>query len=466
MIYIWLLITLLIILDLFGIMRFTAKFSAGVILLFMPHIFLVCYYLGQAGFGRFNPPLITLTVYTFLRLGLKPIKRHKTISHRLNILFAGKRLLNLGIYTTLMQIPLYILYFGFCGLGAGRVIIFDGILCYVIICTMLFNGMLRVICTSKWLNVFKRLVCIWFILVPVINIAVMLYLRHIAAKEYDYFVYKLDDMPKEIENRICGTKYPILLVHGVGFRDARYFNYWGRIPKELRKRGAQVFYGNQEGWATVEYNASLLHQRVLDILKETGAEKINIIAHSKGGLDCRAMICKYNLGDKVASLTTMGTPHRGVKFADVLLSFIPESFVTFISNIINGIFRKYGDTNPDFKNALMDLTEKKAAEFNRETPDSPQVYYQSYSSVMKWAFSDYILTIPYIIGRVVGSRYNDGLVPEPSAHWGDFKQTLINTRLHGISHGDLIDLKRDDYRGFDIISKYVEIVSELKKNGY
>lgn len=172
------------------------------------------------------------------------------------------------------------------------------------------------------------------------------------------------------------------------------------------------------------------------------------------------------MGDKVASLTTMGTPHFGVKFADVLLSFIPDSFVDFVSKCINNIFRKYGDTNPNFKNAVMDLTEKKAAEFNKTTPNSPQVYYQSYSSVMKWAFSDYILTIPFIIGCLVGTRENDGLVPEPSAHWGHFCQTLTNTRLHGISHGDLIDLKRDDYRGFDIISKYVEIVSELKKQGF
>lgn len=466
MIYIWLLAIAMVILDITGLMRFTAKFSAGIILLFMPHIYLVCYHLNMANLVQLKAPLIFLTVYTFLRLGIKPIKRHKTISHRLNFLFAGKRLLNLGIYTTLMQIPLYTAYFRFVGMGAGKVIVYDGILCYLIICATVFNGMLRIICTSKWLNVFKRLVCIWFVLVPIANIVVMFYLRHISAKEYDYFVYKLDDMPKEIENQICATNYPILLVHGVGFRDARYFNYWGRIPKELRKRGTKVFYGNQEGWATVEYNAELLHQRALDILKETGAERINIIAHSKGGLDCRLMISRYNMGDKVASLTTMGTPHFGVKFADVLLSFIPEGFVNLVSKIINNIFRKYGDTNPDFKNAVMDLTEKKAAEFNKTTPNSPQVYYQSYSSVMKWAFSDYILTIPFIIGCLVGTRENDGLVPEPSAHWGHFCQTLTNTRLHGISHGDLIDLKRDDYRGFDIISKYVEIVSELKKQGF
>ena len=29
------------------------------------------------------------------------------------------------------------------------------------------------------------------------------------------------------------------MVHGVFFRDFRYFNYWGRIPKELKRHGAE-----------------------------------------------------------------------------------------------------------------------------------------------------------------------------------------------------------------------------------
>ena len=38
--------------------------------------------------------------------------------------------------------------------------------------------------------------------------------------------------------------------------------------------------------------------------------------------------------------------------------------------------------------------------------------------------------------------------------------------MRGISHGDIIDLRRDDYKGFDVIEKYVEIVAELKNMGY
>lgn len=32
-------------------------------------------------------------------------------------------------------------------------------------------------------------------------------------------------------------KYPILLVHGMGFRDDRKIGYWGRIPDVLKNNG-------------------------------------------------------------------------------------------------------------------------------------------------------------------------------------------------------------------------------------
>jgi triacylglycerol lipase len=36
------------------------------------------------------------------------------------------------------------------------------------------------------------------------------------------------------------------------------------------------------------------------VLSQTGAQKVNIIAHSKGGLDCRYAIANLGLEDKVA----------------------------------------------------------------------------------------------------------------------------------------------------------------------
>ena len=40
---------------------------------------------------------------------------------------------------------------------------------------------------------------------------------------------------------ICKTKYPIVLVHGIFFRDSKMFNYWGRVPNTLKLHGATIY---------------------------------------------------------------------------------------------------------------------------------------------------------------------------------------------------------------------------------
>ena len=82
-------------------------------------------------------------------------------------------------------------------------------------------------------------------------------------------------------------KFPVLLVHGMGFRDNKHINYWGRIPKKLEEIGCKVYYGNQDSNGKIESNGEQLAKRIKEIIDETGAEKINVIAHSKGGLDMR-----------------------------------------------------------------------------------------------------------------------------------------------------------------------------------
>lgn len=47
----------------------------------------------------------------------------------------------------------------------------------------------------------------------------------------------------------CKTRYPILLLHGAGFRDLKRPLYWGRIPGALEAHGAALYYGQQDGWA-------------------------------------------------------------------------------------------------------------------------------------------------------------------------------------------------------------------------
>lgn len=68
-------------------------------------------------------------------------------------------------------------------------------------------------------------------------------------------------------------KYPVLLVHGMGFRDDKRFSYWGRIPQVLEELGCNVYFGTQDGNADVETNGTHLAHRIQQILEETGRKK-------------------------------------------------------------------------------------------------------------------------------------------------------------------------------------------------
>lgn len=304
---------------------------------------------------------------------------------------------------------------------------------------------------------------------------------------YDSFV---NENNNPVENSLscynenkCKTKYPIVLIHGTGFRDRKIFCYWGRIPKVLISYGASIFYGHQDSWATIENNASVIKNSIERVLKETGAEKVNLISHSKGGLEARYVISTLHMSNQVASLTAIAAPHHGSKTMDRIYK-LPKVLFEIVSVFVNLWFRSLGDTKPDFHNVCKSFTTSYAQEFNKNNPDMDGVYYQSYAAVMKNSFSDFFMSIPHFVINLIEGE-NDGLVPLYSAKWTNFKGVLASGTNRGISHADEVDIRRmrlskktrlgiDDVSNGtetignvnDICDFYVKIVSDLKNMGY
>lgn len=270
-----------------------------------------------------------------------------------------------------------------------------------------------------------------------------------------------------MSDQSCHTRYPILLVHGAGFRDWKRIGYWGRIPELLRQRGAEVYFGQQDGWATVEENAKHLARRVEEVLAETGSEKLNLIAHSKGGLDARYLVSSLGYGDRAASLTTVSAPHHGSRTMDVL-DRLPQWVFRLIGFFVNGWYRLIGDRNPDFCGACRQFTTAWAEEFNRRNPDVPGVLYQSYAGAMSRASSDiFMWWSNLIIGRMEGE--NDGLVTVESAQWTNFGGVWQGTGNRGVSHMDEVDFRRRPLKGrdgpVDLTERYAALVGELRERG-
>lgn len=266
----------------------------------------------------------------------------------------------------------------------------------------------------------------------------------------------------------CATKYPVVLVHGAGFGDKTLgINYWGRIPQALEAEGAKVYYGGTDGWGSIESNAAMLRDTINKVLSSTGAKKVNIIAHSKGGVEARYMISSLGMAGKVASLTMISTPNRGSELVSELTGFFPDFLIKVVGAGADVIRWAWGDKKPDFYNGVQSLTPEYMVEFNKKNPDKSGVYYQSYAGSLKNPASDIIMMFTHFPIRNLEGE-NDGMVAVSSAKWTNFKGVLRGSGYRGISHIDEVDLRRRDiaieplHGATTMREFYVAVVKDLK----
>lgn len=413
---------------------------------------------------------------------------HKVSTTRNKILEDGVSLLQIFLITTIIEtiysLAILIVYgtaffvvgvpsvpdsdSGFSFLAGEYIIllVWHLVIAFLVELILFWNGIIRVYLTSVQLGMKWRvigIICGW---IPIAQIYALCKIIRITGNEVIYENEKYLLNQTRAENEECKTRYPILLVHGVFFRDFRFFNYWGRIPAELKKNGATVFYGNQQSAASVERCGEELTKRIKQIVQETGCEKVNIIAHSKGGLDSRYAISACGAADYVATLTTVNTPHNGCIFADHLLNKIPDKICCNVASKYNAALSKFGDSDPNFMEAVQDLTASSCARLNTMLPDSPQVYYQSVGTKMAHASGG---RFPLNMAHPMVKHFdgdNDGLVSVDSMKWGSNFIYLTVPEGRGISHGDMIDLNRENIPGFDVREFYVGLVRDLKEMGY
>ncbi len=411
----------------------------------------------------------------FVYVNLCPIPKTAP-TKRIDQLSAGCELLRLFLITATINVVWMLLWLPAAirmakggGFFSGLLLVIWIIIAIpmVILEAILFwNGMIRVYLTSVQLGLKHRILaalCGW---IPFLNIWYLTKIIRIASDEVEFETEKWELDEVRAENEVCKTKYPILLVHGVFFRDFRYLNYWGRIPKELKRNGAAVYYGQQQSAASVEDSGRELAARIRAILDETGCEKVNIIAHSKGGLDSRAAIAHAGCAPYVATLTTINTPHRGCIYAEYLLNKVPEAARQKVAAAYNATLKRLGDENPDFLAAVTDLTESACLARNETTPDMPGVLYESVMSYCRKArHGKFPLNATYPVVKHFDGK-NDGLVSVDSAKWGTRFTLLEPVGKRGISHGDVVDLNRENIPGFDVREFYVNLVADLKKRGY
>lgn len=216
------------------------------------------------------------------------------------------------------------------------------------------------------------------------------------------------------------TSYPIILAHGIFPFDRLLspifsrdnhaddsFHYFKRIRSTLMQRGYKVFHSRVSWGGPLEKRAEDLRN---EILRHTEGfsrwPRVHIIAHSMGGLDARWMIYRFRLEERVASLTTIGTPHLGSPYAQWSLERL------------GGLLQLAFNMGLDLRGAR-DLTPEACQERNRLTADFEEangVLYRTVAGIqpLERVFAP-LRPSWRIIRRLEGE--NDGLVSLISATW-------------------------------------------------
>lgn len=213
------------------------------------------------------------------------------------------------------------------------------------------------------------------------------------------------------------------------------FEYWNGVRENLNNNGCTVLVAKVPPFGSIENRAIVLDEYIRSCIPKLRQEhhipkndpvKINLVAHSMGGLDCRYLIHQQKNGlqffnsyerdhnYEVVSLTTISTPHRGTAAADFAMEYSPSSLI-----------RSYFPS-------VFQLTTTYMEKFNNIITDAPDVKYFSYAAQFRPLPGSMFLITWKIVFDKEGE--NDGLVSLKSAHWGKYMGYLDD-----VDHADLIN---------------------------
>jgi triacylglycerol lipase len=255
----------------------------------------------------------------------------------------------------------------------------------------------------------------------------------------------------------AGRGVIIVLAHGFGAN--RDLGFSQDIVDALVDDGYTVFKTEVPAMGPVIERGAALAEQINAIADDYGGE-LHLIGHSMGGLDSRYAISTLGVGDVVASLTTIASPHRGSPLADYVLedTVFGPSTLEILQNIL-GQIAPSGDDEAT-RAAVVDLSEAAAPAFNAANPDEPGVRYISWAGLATVGGAEsanagscgssapapdslgiQFVPIASIVGKGDADLAHDGLVPVDSAVWGDFRGCVSADHLDevGVALDDAFD---------------------------
>lgn len=273
------------------------------------------------------------------------------------------------------------------------------------------------------------------------------------------------------------VKYPIILVHGWAGSHL-YLNtieYFYGIEDELEDEvdvantSDGIFVADCIDAFNTDYvRGAQLRQFVYEVIAITGAPKVNIIGHSMGGTTARyAASCFSDMKSRIASVTSVSTPHRGTSAAELLL-MIDNGSMGALSWVMDNLWGRIAsaDERSRFIAATDQLTRAGMVDMNPRMPNVSGIAYISYATKYYGVSSGLLnnLMFPFWCWMKAREGANDGVVPVSSMKWGDYRGEV--TGLFGCDHMMVVNQFFGITPGFDAKGFYVDIAKLLSRRGY
>jgi triacylglycerol lipase len=191
--------------------------------------------------------------------------------------------------------------------------------------------------------------------------------------------------------------------------------------------------------------------------KEFPEGPIHIIAHSMGGLDSRTLIGLDLNGlstpGRIASLTTLSTPHGGSPVADLVTGSKPGSPLDGL--MFEAVRQALGLLSIP-TGALDDLTTEGASRIPDVAKTHPHIRYRSHFAAGRAGLlpTCVILAPTHNYVHLVTGQPNDGVVALDSARYGDFQKPFfpcdhVDLVGHNLDTDDLGKFQLDHFAAID-----------------
>lgn len=134
---------------------------------------------------------------------------------------------------------------------------------------------------------------------------------------YNFNIHKYIIFFNVIHLWLCSTikLFPVLLIHGYN-STASVWEEWDKLLNDSQIPHKAITFPQNDECGSVKDHAFQLQKIIDDYKKKMNSNKINIVAHSKGGLDTRLYLSNNVANDGVANFIMIGTPNKGSTFKD------------------------------------------------------------------------------------------------------------------------------------------------------